>query len=77
MIYKLFVHIITFGSSVDNTNNNASLIFLVSFIFFIDLFIYLCGCWKLNSGPLEEQSVLSHLSSPVCFQTETETELRC
>jgi len=26
-----------------------------------------CGCWELNSGPLEEQSVLSqlsHLSSP-------------
>jgi hypothetical protein len=27
-----------------------------------------CGCWNLNSGPLEEQSVLltalSHLSSP-------------
>jgi hypothetical protein len=30
-----------------------------------------CGCWELNSGPLEEQSVLltmlplSHLSSPL------------
>jgi hypothetical protein len=26
-----------------------------------------CGCWELNSGPLEEQSVflpLSHLASP-------------
>jgi hypothetical protein len=26
-----------------------------------------CGCWELNSGPLEEQSVLlplSHLTSP-------------
>ena len=22
-----------------------------------------CGCWDLNSGPLEEQSALSHLSS--------------
>jgi hypothetical protein len=26
-----------------------------------------CGFWELNSGPLEEQSVLSHLSSPICM----------
>ena len=24
-----------------------------------------CGCWDLNSGPLEEQSALSHLTSPI------------
>jgi hypothetical protein len=23
-----------------------------------------CGCWDLNSGPSEEQSVLFHLASP-------------
>jgi hypothetical protein len=26
-----------------------------------------CGCWDLNSGSLEEQSVLSHLSSLESF----------
>ena len=28
-----------------------------------------CGCWDLNSGPLEEQSVLSHLSSPSIYNS--------
>jgi hypothetical protein len=27
-----------------------------------------CGCWDLNSGSLEEQSVLWNLSSPSVFQ---------
>jgi hypothetical protein len=33
----------------------------------LDSYELLCGCWKLNLGPLEEQSVLlmSHLSSPL------------
>ena len=26
-----------------------------------------CGCWNLNSGPSEEQSVLSHFTSPSFF----------
>jgi hypothetical protein len=36
-----------------------------------------CGCWDLNSGPLEEQSLLltaePSLQPPTCFLTQTQT----
>jgi hypothetical protein len=39
-----------------------------------------CGCWELNSGPLEEQSVLltlSHLSSPYPMIFNTYYDCTC